>query len=153
MKYLKTFENFQINEGLLDSAVFKKLQNEKDVDKSGKTFREKLLGKDGKDGLIRNDPEIGIKSLPKSYIDFDLRNSDKNIDGKVDLSDVTLNDYEAAIKMGDENRWANPSGPMLGGPPKFFKAADEKIQKAYKYIYQLIDSKIKGGHQYTPGSG
>lgn len=139
MKHLKTFESFQINEGLLDSPVYKYLQDEDN--------RKKMMA--DKVGVIPD----SLDPLPKKYTDLEARNPDKKIDGIVDLSDLTMDDYKKAIEMGESNRWANPSGPMLGGPPKFFKEADEKIKKAYRYIYQIIDSFVKGKQPHGFGSG
>lgn len=132
MKHLKTFENFQINEGILDSPVYKLLS---DKDKKKKMLEINIPG------------YIKQALTSKKYTDMDTKKV-------IDLSDLTDEDYNKAIEMGESNKWANPDGKLLGGPPKFFKEADEKMKKAYKYIYTRIDSLSgKDPHSFGGGSG
>jgi hypothetical protein len=130
MKYIKTFESFELNEGLLDSPVYKLL--------SDKDKKEKMMS--------NNIPQYIKQALTfKKYTDMDTKKV-------IDLSDLTEEDFKKAIEMGESNKWANPDGMMLGGAPKFFKAADEKTKKAYKYIYSRIDM-ITGKEPHGFGSG
>jgi hypothetical protein len=134
MKYLKTFESFEgsveLNEGLLDSPVYKLL--------SDKDKKKKMM-------------EINIPGYIKQALNLKKYT---NMDTKkvIDLSDLTEEDYKKAIEMGESNKWANPDGMMLGGAPKFFKEADEKMKKAYKYIYTRIDS-LSGKEPHSFGGG
>jgi len=134
MKYLKTFESFEesveLNEGLLDSPVYKLLS---DKDKKKKMMEINI-------------PQYIKQALTaKKYTDMDTKKV-------IDLSDLTEEDYKKAIEMGESNKWANPDGMMLGGPPKFFKEADEKMKKAYKYIYTRIDN-LSGKEPHSFGDG
>ena len=134
MKYLKTFESFEesveLNEGLLDSPVYKFL--------SDKAKKEEMMS--------NNVPQYIKQALNfKKYTDTDTKKS-------IDLSDLTEDDYKKAIEMGESNKWANPDGMLLGGAPKFFKQADDKLKKAYKYIYSRIDM-LAGKEPHGFGSG
>jgi hypothetical protein len=132
MKYLKTFESFEgsVNEGILDSAVYKLL--------SDKDKKKKMM-------------EINIPGYIKQALNL-KKYTDMETKKVIDLSDLTEEDYKKAIEMGESNKWANPDGMMLGGPPKFFKEADEKMQKAYKYIYTRIDN-LSGKEPHSFGDG
>ena len=134
MKYLKTFESFEgsvvLNEGILDSSVYKLLS---DKDKKKKMMEINIPG------------YIKQALTVKKYTDMETKKV-------IDLSDLTEEDYKKAIEMGESNKWANPDGKMLGGPPKFFKEADEKMQKAYKYIYTRIDN-LSGKEPHSFGDG
>ena len=134
MKYLKTFESFEgsvvLNEGILDSSVYKLL--------SDKDKKKKMM-------------EINIPGYIKQALSF-KKYTDMDTKKVIDLSDLTEEDYKKAIEMGESNKWANPDGKMLGGPPKFFKEADEKMQKAYKYIYTRIDN-LSGKEPHSFGDG
>jgi hypothetical protein len=132
MKYLKTFESFEgsVNEGILDSAVYKLLS---DKDKKQKMMDINIPG------YIKQALNL------KKYTDMDTKKV-------IDLSDLTEEDYKKAIEMGESNKWANPDGKLLGGPPKFFKEADEKMKKAYKYLYSRIDD-LAGKEPHSFGDG
>jgi len=134
MKYLKTFESFEgsveLNEGLLDSPVYKLL--------SDKDKKKKMM-------------EINIPGYIKQALNL-KKYTDMETKKVIDLSDLTEEDYKKAIEMGESNKWANPDGMMLGGPPKFFKEADEKMKKAYKYIYTRIDN-LSGKEPHSFGDG
>ena len=134
MKYLKTFESFEesveLNEGILDSPVYKLL--------SDKAKKEEMMS--------NNVPQYIKQALNlKKYTDMETKKV-------IDLSDLTEEDYKKAIEMGESNKWANPDGMMLGGAPKFFKEADEKMKKAYKYIYTRIES-LSGKQPHSFGQG
>jgi len=156
MKHLKTFESFQINEGLLDSFVYRFLQDDDNYKKMSTASPKQTFVKNLLAATIFRKPDEPVGVIPepefKSYVDLEVKDPDKKIDGVVDLSDLTLDDYKKAVEMGKSNRWANPSGNLVGIKPKFFKEADEKTKKAYKFIYQAIDKSVKSGTQYTPGS-
>ena len=100
MKYLKTFESFEgsvvLNEGILDSSVYKLL--------SDKDKKKKMM-------------EINIPGYIKQALSF-KKYTDMDTKKVIDLSDLTEEDYKKAIEMGESNKWANPDGKMLGGPPR-----------------------------------
>lgn len=131
MKYIKKFESFEyeLNEGLLDSDVYKFL--------SDKSIKKSVM-------------DINVPKYIKQALDSKkYKNSES---GKmVDLSDLTEEDYRKAIELGENNKWGNPHA-MLGAP-KFFKNADPKIKKAYEYIYQRIDTANQGKPAHGFGSG
>jgi len=133
MKYLKTFESFEesfeLNEGILDSDVYKFL--------SDKDNKEKIMS-------------INVPTYIKQALNSKkYKNSET---GKmIDLSDLTEQDYRKAIELGEANKWGNPHA-MLGAP-KFFKAFDEKTKKSYEYIYQRIGMAIQGKAPHGFGSG
>ncbi len=131
MKHIKKFESFEyeLNEGLLDSDVYKFL--------SDKSIKKSIM-------------DINVPKYIKQALDSKrYKNSES---GKmVDLSDLTDEDYRKAIELGENNKWGNPHA-MLGSP-KFFKNADPKIKKAYEYIYQRIDTANQGKPAHGFGSG
>ena len=131
MKYIKKFESFEyeVNEGLLDSDVYKFLSD-----------------KDTKKSIM----DINVpKYIKQAMSAKKYKNSES---GKmVDLSDLIESDYENAIQLGENNKWGNPHA-MLGAP-KFFKNADDKTKKAYEYIYQRIDMANQGKAAHAFGSG
>ena len=131
MKHIKKFESFEyeLNEGLLDSDVYKFL--------SDKSIKKSVMN-------------INVPKYIKQALDSKrYKNSES---GKmVDLSDLTDEDYRKAIELGENNKWGNPHA-MLGSP-KFFKNADPKIKKAYEYIYQRIDTANQGKPAHGFGSG
>lgn len=131
MKHIKKFESFEyeLNEGLLDSDVYKFL--------SDKSIKKSVM-------------DINVPKYIKQALNSKrYKNSES---GKmVDLSDLTDEDYRKAIELGENNKWGNPHA-MLGSP-KFFKNADPKIKKAYEYIYQRIDTANQGKPAHGFGSG
>jgi hypothetical protein len=131
MKHIKKFESFEyeLNEGLLDSDVYKFL-SDKDIKKS-------IM-------------DISVPKYIKQALDY---NKYKNSESEkmVDLSDLSESDYKNAIKLGEENKWGNPHSMI--GTPKFLKKTDEKTKKAYEYIYQRIDMSNKGTPAHGFGSG
>ena len=144
MKYLKTFESFgesaELNEGLfkglLDSPVYNLFMEE--GDEKGTTKKEKIM-------------KINVPGYIQQALRYN-KYTDKDTKKSIDLSDLTEEDYKKAIEMGDSNKWANPDGKLLGGPPKFFKEADEKMKKAYKYLYSRIDD-LAGKEPHSFGQG
>ena len=153
MKHLKTFESFQINEEIFNSHVYKYLQNDrkeliKTLDFKSKSMSTIKFVYDLLASTIFREPDEPVGVIPKptvkSYIDIETKEA-------IDLSDLTEDDYKKAVEMGKSNKWGDPSGNFVGVKPKFFKEADEKTKKAYKFIYQIIDSCVPSGKQYTPG--
>lgn len=131
MRHLKKFESFEyeVNEGLLDSDVYKFLSD----DRTKKSV------------MSINVPKYIKQALDsKKYKNF-------NTGKMVDLSDLKEEDYKNAIQLGENNKWGNPNS-MLGAP-KFFKNSDDKTKKAYQYLYQRIDMANQGRPAHGFGSG
>jgi len=130
MKYLKTFESFNIvnEEELFKSDVYKFL--------SDKERKEKVM-------------EIGLPKYIKDALRF-KKYKNSSTEKNIDLSDLTEQDYKDAFDLGEKNEWKNPF-PLLGGSPKFLKDIDPKLKKAYEYIYDRIDGSDSGGGNIQPG--
>jgi hypothetical protein len=128
MKHLKTFESYnQVNEA---SDVYKFL--------SDKDRKEKIM-------------TINVPQFIDQAIKFGKYKNDET--GKsIELKELTKEDYEKAIELGEGNKWSNPY-PFFGGSPKFLNQVDPKVKKAYEYIYQRIDKANRGQFAHTGGGG